>query len=529
MDYIQGKPRTQIVLIESTLDERIDDENPIRIIDAFVSGCDLEAMGFTHARHAAEGRPPFHPRTLLKLYIYGYLNRIRSSRMLERECLRNIELMWLLEELTPDHNTIANFRKYNSLPIKAVFRKMVKMCKTLDLIGGKIIATDGTKLRAQNSRKNNYNQKKIDAHLAYLEQRIQEYLDALEVADSTESMGLDADLDRDKIREKIADLKEKKKKYKKLEKQLITSGQDQISTTDPDSRKLPIRQNIVEVCYNVQTSVDGKYSLPIDFQTTNNNDTHALGDMAERAVNILGSSEFTQLADKGYHTGSELHRCHELGVDTLVAIPGLSTEAPDPAYNLTQFVYHNDTDTYECPQGKVLQTNGSWYDKGGDHKVRQYKTPECQNCKARMHCTRAKNGRVIERSEFAEAALKNRLAIEKNKDLYKRRQEIVEHPFGTIKRQWGFDYTLMKRKMKVDGEVGLIFIAYLFTRMMNILGTRNLKEAMEAFLSQFLTQFYIPSLYTASRHHNPEHCYEKINRDKYNQIIINFTFQGCHN
>ena len=491
MDYIQGKPRNQIVLIESTLDERIDVDNPVRIIDSFVNGCDLESLGFIRTRHAAEGRPPYHPGTLLKLFIYGYLNRIRSSRFLERECKRNLEVMWLMEELTPDHNTIANFRKDNPKAIKAVFRRLVVMCKALDLIGGKIIATDGTKFRAQNSKKNNYNQKKIDAHIKYIEARINEYFDALDTADSAESMGLDPEIDKVKIREKIAKLKEKKKQYKKLEKQLLETGQDQISTTDPESRKLPIRQNILEVSYNVQTSVDDKYNLPIDFKTTNNNDTHALAEMAERAIGGLGTNDFIQLADKGYHTGSEINQCHEMGVETMVAVPALSTEAPDPSFNLDQFVYNKENDTYQCPVGNILHTNGSWYDKGRDHKIKQYKTSACEHCQSRDLCTKAKNGRVIERSEFAEAVQRNKLNIEQNRELYKRRQEIVEHPFGTMKRQWGFDYTLMKGIFKTEGDIGLIFIAYLFTRMRNILGVNRLKEAMEAFACRFLNMYWL--------------------------------------
>ncbi len=359
MDYIQGKPRSQIVLIESSMEEKIEQDNPVRIIDAFVDSCKLEEFGFTHAKHAPEGRPPYHPGDLLKLYIYGYLNRIRTTRMLEKECKRNLELMWLLKELTPDHNTIANFRKANPKAIKLVFRRMVKMCKRLDLIGGKVIAIDGTKLRAQNSKKNNYNQKKIADHLGYIESRLHEYLDALDIADAAE---------------------------------------------------------------------------------------------------------------------------------TMVAIPALSTQASDPAYNVDQFIYHKEGDTYQCPQGNFLYTNGTWYNKGYDHKVKQYKTKACKHCPARDHCTKAKNGRIIERSEFAEAILRNKLAIEQNKELYKRRQEIVEHPFGTIKRQWGFDYTLMKGKQKVDGDVGLIFIAYLFTRLMNILGLKGLMEAISSLILHLITQ-----------------------------------------
>lgn len=489
MDYIQGKPRSQIVLIESSLEELIELDNPVRFIDAFVDTCKLEEFGFTHAKHAPEGRPPYHPGDLLKLYIYGYLNRIRSSRLLEKECKRNLELKWLLNELTPDHNTIANFRKDNPKAIKLVFRKIVTLCKRLDLIGGKVIATDGTKLRAQNSKKNNYNQKKIDDHLAYIENKLHEYLDALDIADTAETMGLDPDIDKEKIREKIAKLHDRKQHYQNLEQQLIETNQEQISTTDPDSRKLAIRQNILEVCYNIQTTVDDKHNLPIDFKTTNNNDTHALANMTARAKSIIGHNEFTTLLDKGYHTGSEISRCHEMGIETMVAVPSLSTQAPDPAYNLEQFIYHKETDTYQCPQGNFLYTNGNWYNKGYDHKIKQYKTKACKNCPSRDLCTKAKNGRIIERSEHAEAVQRNRHAIEQNKELYKRRQEIVEHPFGTIKRQWGFDYTLMKGKKKVDGDVGLIFIAYLFTRMRTILGLSGLMEAIAGIISSCFSQY----------------------------------------
>jgi len=493
MDYIQGKPRSQIVLIESSLEEKIELDNPVRIIDAFVDSCKLEEFGFLHAKHAPEGRPPYHPGDLLKLYIYGYLNRIRSSRALEKECKRNLELMWLLNELTPDHNTIANFRKDNPKAIKQVFRKMVTLCKRLDLIGGKVIATDGTKLRAQNSKKNNYNQKKIDDHLAYIENKLHEYLDALDVADTAENMGLDPDLDKAKIREKIERLNAKKQQYKKLEQQLIETGQEQISTTDPDSRKLAIRQNILDVCYNIQTSVDDKNYLPIDFKTTNNNDTHALANMAARAKVILGSSEFIELADKGYHTGEEIRKCHEAGIETLIAIPKIpiSSQAPDPAYNQDKFHYDKENDFYLCPQGQKLISNGTWY-QNHPYKTKHFKTKACKTCPVKDHCTTSQKGRLIERNENIEATQRNKKAVETRKELYRRRQEIVEHPFGTIKRQWGFDYTLMKGKKKVDGDVGLIFIAYLFTRMRTILGLKGLMEAMAAhFFSCFVRYLLI--------------------------------------
>lgn len=487
MEYIQGNNRSQIVLISSSLDEMIPEDNPVRIIDAFVDSCNLIELGFSNARLGCQGRPPFNPGDLLKLFIYGYLNRIRSSRALERECQRNIELMWLLKQLIPDHNTIANFRKDNAKAIKLTFRKMVTLCKKLDLIGGKVIATDGTKLRAQNSRKNNYNQKKINDHLDYIENRLHEYLEALNNADTAEAMGLDPETDKTKIKERIAQLKEKKMKYKNLEQQLKESKQEQISTTDTDSRKMAVRQNIIEVCYNIQSSVDDKYYLPIDFKTTNNNDTHALSNMALRAKVILGNNDFIELADKGYHTGEEIRKCHEAGIETLVAIPRtpVSSQAPDPHYNQSNFHYDKQNDYYLCPQGQKLTSSGTWY-QHHPYKTKQFKTKACLDCPVKSLCTTSPKGRLIERSENIESTQRNRDAIERNKELYRRRQEIVEHPFGTMKRQWGFDYTLMKGKRKVDGEVGLIFIAYLLRRLISILGLNGLKEAVRAIFCAFL-------------------------------------------
>ncbi len=400
--------------------------------------------------------------------------------------MRNLELMWLLKELTPDHNTIANFRRDNSKAIKAVFRKMVIMCKRLDLVGGKVIATDGTKLRAQNSKKNNYNQKKIDDHLAYIENKLREYLDALEVADAAEAMGLDPEVDRERVKEKIARFNEKKRKYEELERQLAETGQEQISTTDPDSRKMVVRQTVVEVSYNVQTSVDDKHYLPIDFKTTSNNDAHALANMTVRAKAILGNDEFVELADKGYHTGEEIRKCHEAGVETMVAIPKtpVSSQAPDPAYNQPEFMYDKENDCYFCPQGQKLTSSGTWY-QHHPYRTKQYLTRACGSCPVKARCTRSPKGRIIERNENVDAMARNKRAIERNKELYKRRQAIVEHPGvypakcgGTIKRQWGFDHTLMRGKRKVDGEVGLIFIAYLFTRLRSILGLEGLKKAI---------------------------------------------------
>jgi transposase len=273
MKYIQGQNREQTYLFPVTLDDAVGAENEVRLIDLFVDGIDLGEFGFT-VQHTENGRPAYHPADLLKLYIYGYLNRVRSSRCLEKECKRNIEAIWLLKNLQPDHNTISNFRRDNPKAIKKVFGQTVKIAKYFDLIGGTLIAGDSTKLRAQNSKKNNFNQKKIDRHLEYIENKLAEYNKALAESDGD---------GKEKIKKEIKKQELRKEGYKQIEQQLKESGQPQVSTSDPDSRQMVIRNNITEVAYNTQTSVDDKHKLPIDYDVTNTNDAKAMGSMLERA------------------------------------------------------------------------------------------------------------------------------------------------------------------------------------------------------------------------------------------------------
>ena len=298
MQYIKGTDRTQAVLFPQSLDEIIDLSNEVRIIDLFVESIDLTQFTF-HLKSSEEGRPPYHPKDLLKLYVYGYLNSIRSSRALEKECKRNIELMWLLHQLVPDHNTISNFRKDNEKSIRKVFRHTVSIAKQFDLIGGRLIAGDSTKLRAQNSKKNNFNESKIIQHLQYIEKRLDEYNQALDEADEENKKIICAQIEKQN---------ERKEKYLDLSRQLNESGQTQVSTSDTDSRQMIIRNSITEVAYNVQTTVDEKNLLTLDYKVTNENDSKAMGCMLKRAKKILGSADFTALYDKGYHTGSELKK-----------------------------------------------------------------------------------------------------------------------------------------------------------------------------------------------------------------------------
>ena len=483
MKFIQGHNRTQINLFPVSLDQSIDPDNEVRMIDLFVDSLSIKDYGF-RTDFTENGRPAYHPSDLLKLFIYGYMNKVRYSRDLEKECKRNIEVMWLLKCLKPDHNTISNFRQGNQKAIKKVFRATVQIAKHFDLIGGKLIAGDSTKLRAQNSKKNNFNQAKIDRHVAYIDNKLEEYTSALAENDGDNKLV---------IEDEIKKQQQRKDNYRNIERQLKESGETQISISDPESRQIMIRNNITEVAYNVQTTVDAKNNIPIDYKVTNQNDSKAMGNMVQRAKSILRTNDFTVLYDKGYHTGSELKAAQDLGVETIVAIPSLpsTSQAPNHEYNSEYFIYSKEADTYTCPQGESLRTNGTWYnehDKRGNLiTFKQYKTRSCKSCPVHSKCTRSKNGRVIQRTSFAEYYEKNRKNFQEKERLYKRRQAIVEHPYGTLKRQWGFSYILTKKGMnRASSDVGLMFIAYNLRRIGNILTRDQLMKYLRILLSLFL-------------------------------------------
>ena len=479
MQFIQGKNRTQSILFPQSLDQIVEQNNEVRIIDLFVESISLADFKFV-IKTTTEGRPAYHPKDLLKLYVYGYLNHIRSSRLLEKECKRNIEVMWLMRELVPDHNTISNFRRDNEKAIRKVFRYTVSIAKEFNLIGGTLVAGDSTKLRAQNSKKNNFNEAKIERHLAYIDTKLDEYNKALATADED---------NKSDIEEQIKKHNGRKDNYEKMQQQLSTGSEYQISVSDPDSRQMMTRNNISEVAYNIQTVVDAKHNLPIDYKVTNHNDTRAMSGMLRRAKIILGNSSFTALYDKGYHTGAEIKKTVELGVHIMVAIPKVASAAPDEKYNYAYFKYDQLNDIYTCPQQQILTTNGNWYQKNKERKekyintVKHYKTNACVVCPVRKLCTKNQKGRLIERSMYADAIEINRLNIETAPLIYKKRQSIVEHPYGTIKRQWGFDHIITKKGMKRAGaDIGLIFVAYNLRRLMNIID----KNSFTTFLQELV-------------------------------------------
>lgn len=475
MKFITGKDRNQTEFF--CLEQAVAQDSEVRLIDLFVSSIKLQDYGFD-MDFIENGRPAYHPADLLSLFIYGYLNRIRSSRALEKECGRNIELMWLMKGLVPDHNTIANFRKDNPKAIRKLFHATVSLARNFDLIGGKLLAGDSTKLRAQNSKKNNFNTAKLQRHIAYIDVKLDEYNAILAAQDNDASDAVKAE-----ARRKIARHQKHKDRYQSFQKTLEQTGEPQISTSDPDSRQLITRNNITEVAYNIQTTVDDKHCIAIDYKVTNQNDSKAMGCMVRRAKTILGTNGFTILYDKGYHTGTEFDYANKQGVQVMVAIPEVASHAPDTDFDVANFLYDKLNDCYICPVKETLATNGRWYLKRHGktiNRMKHYKTKACRSCHCFGRCTKNKAGRLIERTEHAEVIEANKARIDLNKELYRKRQAIVEHPYGIIKRQWGFYYIMTKKTIKhASADVGLIFTAFNLRRIINIVGHDLLKKYLK--------------------------------------------------
>jgi transposase len=478
MGYKQGLDRDQSMLLPPSVEEYVDQDNPVRVIDAFVDTLDLEEAEFTKSIPADTGCPGYSPCLLLKLYIYGYLNGIRSSRKLENECKRNLEVIWLLNGLKPRYRSIAYFRADNKKAIKNIFRQFVVMMKSWDLIGGDTLGVDGTKFRAVNSKKNNYNQKKIDRHLKYIDDKIEQYLKELEEQDDKEKSDKKVN-----VEQCLEELEKRKQKYQELEKQLKETGEGQVSTTDEDARALIIRGQIVEVAYNAQAVVDDKHKLIVNYKNINTNDRKILSTMATETKEIIEEESFDLLADKGYHNSEELQNCKDEKIKTYVAPSERKHNKPIP---IPEYTYNPKEDCYICPQGQTLTTNGSWYKKVYHNNkilIKQYKTKACRECPERYLCTTSpiERGRVIERSQYQQAVEENNLRVNTEKEKYRKRQAIVEHPFGTIKRQWGYTYTLLKGIEKVEAEIGLMFTAYNLRRLISIFGVKELIDRLLLF------------------------------------------------
>jgi transposase len=434
----------------------------------------MEELGFNRAAPKETGRPPYDPRDLLKLYIYGYVNRIRTGRTLERECHRNVELMWLMRKLGPDFKTITDFRKDNRQAFKGVFRQFVMMCKGLGLLGGEWVAVDGSKFKAVNSGKRNFTRKKLERRLKELDHKVERYFDEMDRSDREES---DPPVDKEELKQKIDKLKERKGRYEELLRELQATGQRQVSLTDPDSRAMALTPR-GEVSYNVQTAVDSKYHLIVAQEVTNEGlDNHQLFSMADRAKEILGQSEIDVVADMGYYSHEELQKCEAAGIAAYVSKPLNSKNTAHGLFGKEKFVYEPESDCYVCPNQERL-TFRFQSREYKNKKFRYYWTLACLSCPIKAQCTTNKQFRRIKRWEHEAIAERVQQRVLANSRVMKLRQQIVEHPFGTIKFWNDQRHFLMKGLAKVRAEFSLSTLAYNLKRVVNIVGVKGLLTAL---------------------------------------------------
>jgi len=474
MNHLRGLPREQRVLLPDAVEDYVAPEAPVRFIDAFVGTLDLRALGFAKAIAAPTGRPPYDPGDLLRLYLYGYLHRLRSSRLLERECARNLEVIWLVRAIKPDFKTIADFRKDNKKPLQQTCRQFTLLCKKLDLFGGELVAIDGSKFRAVNSKDRNYNEKKLRELIAGIDAKIEKYLKDLDDTDKDEPPGGEP-LSKEALQEKIAQLQERKDDYEELAGQL-DEEEKQISTTDPDAKLMPTRDG-AQVCYNVQSAVDAKHKLIVEHEVVNEvNDYHQLSAMAKAAKETLGIEKMAVVADKGYYSNTEVQRCVEQGITPYMEKANTSANTKLGLYGKNKFRYDAEKDVYHCPGKKELSYRFSTYEK--ERELRYYRVGGCRSCALRTQCTRNKGNRTITREENEGLMEAMAARVKGNRWIMKQRKALVEHPFGTIKRGMGMSYFLCKGLGAVRAEMSLTVLAYNLKRVLNILGMKELMKAV---------------------------------------------------
>jgi len=476
--FIQSTDRTQVTLFPEQLDDYVADDNPVRVVDVFVEQLDLGKLGFDGVYPLKTGRPAYHPAVLLKLYIYGYLNRIQSSRRLERESQRNLELIWLLERLTPDFKTIANFRKDNGTAIRKVCSQFVMLCRKLNLLTEAAVAIDGSKFKAVNNRDKNFTTNKIKRRREQIEASIERYLSALETADRQEQADFtEAKIQR--LQEKIAMLKQQMAKLKTIETELQKTPDKQISLTDPDARSMATSgRGTGIVGYNVQTAVDTKNHLIVAHEVTNvGHDRSQLANMAKQAKAALKTNELEAIADRGYFDSEEIRTCHENGITPIVPKCATSGAKAAGRFDKADFIYDKEKNEYQCPAGQRLVWRFSSVEHGLN--LNKYWSSHCPQCQIKAKCTPS-DYRRVSRWEHEEILDAMQRRLDRAPDSMRIRRQTVEHPFGTLKAWMGSTHFLTKTLDKVSTEMSLHVLAYNLKRVMNILGTTALMEAMAA-------------------------------------------------
>jgi transposase len=478
--FIEGEYRGQTTLMPECLDDYVADTNPVRVVDVFVDELELFKLGFVRVEPAVTGRPSYHPSVLLKLYIYGYLNRIQSSRRLEKEAYRNVELMWLTGRLTPDFKTIANFRKDNGKAIRGVCKQFVVLCQQLGLFSEAMVAIDGSKFKAVNNRDRNFTSAKLERRMKDIESSINRYLVALDSADLQEPVIAKARTER--LQDKITALKEQMKMLKDIEVKLNETPDKQISLTDSDARSMKTRGEGI-VGYNVQTAVDTKHHLIVAHEVTNVGlDRDQLTNMGTQARAAIGAEALTVVADRGYFKSEEILSCHEVGIIPIVPKTDTSTSTAAGRFGKSHFIYDAKTNEYSCPAGQRLIWRYTNVERGMN--LHRYWSSSCQQCAIKAKCTTDKQRKVTRwQHEDVLDAMQTRLDLAP--DSMRIRRQTVEHPYGTIKLWMGSAHFLMRTLKHVNTEMSLHVLAYNLKRVIKILGIKGLMEAIKAWAGHY--------------------------------------------
>jgi transposase len=467
MGYLRGVDRSQAILFPASVEEYVEEDSVVRVIDAFVSRLDMKALGFTRAEPARTGRPGYDPRDLVRLYVYGYMNRVRSSRRLEQEAARNVEVMWLLRRLRPDYKTIADFRRDHPEGLKKVYRAFTEFCRKAELLGGTQVSVDGSKFQAANAREKNQTQSGLKQALKASEERIARYLRDLEEADRAEEEGED-------LAQKLGRVTQKKAELEALLRQMEEAGQTQRSQTDAESRRMPVRGGGTGVSYNVQVAVDTKHHLIVEYEVTNEgNDLNQLSAMATAAKEALGAEALEVLADRGYYNGEEIAACVEAGITPQVPQTKTSKNEKKGLYTNERFRYDAGQDHYVCPAGQRLVLLRREMHEGRPMGI-YANAAACQGCPRAARCHQNQNGRYIRRPPEAALLEQMRKRLKENPELMRVRQKVAEHPFGTIKRAMEQGYFLLRGRRKTRGEFALSALAYNLKRALAVLGARRL-------------------------------------------------------
>ena len=476
--FIEGADRGQLSLLPGSLDDWVGNDNPVRVIDAFVDKLDLNKLGFETVEALDLGRPGYHPSVHLKLYIYGYLNRVQSSRRLERECQRNLEVMWLTGRLAPDHKTIADFRKDNGQAIKKVCAQFVELCRRMGLLEKPSVAIDGSKFKAVNNRDRNFTQAKVAKRRTQLEESVARYLSQLDTADRQEPSEA-IELKKTRLKGKLEKLKSEMQELEAVEKQVLASPDKQISLTDPDSRSMATSgRGSGVVGYNVQTAVDTEHHLIVHHEVTNvGSDRSQLANTAKATKEVLGVDRLEAVADRGYFNGEEIKECDDAGITVTLPKPMTSGAKSEGRFGKQDFVYKPDENVYRCPAGETLKYYYTKEEKG--QKFGCYWTNACRTCALKAKCTTGKERR-ISRWEHEAVVEEVQKRLDKNPNAMRTRRETVEHPFGTIKMRMGATHFLCKTLPKVATEMALCVLTYNLTRVLNIVGVETLIAAITA-------------------------------------------------